>query len=556
MLPSTLSNLLAVVLCLPVALAASLNTTTLTTTGIVAATTTKTTSGVTSSLATNTTSSTSTTVKPTTTPAPTTSAVPNTTILDGPRTTNLLADIPGLYPLPNATDVVKNATLNTTDIQGDILVGMKKQLEVFYFFQINNVTSFKTKLHNIIVPKITSVLQLLDTTTQPIVCLNLAFSQTGIQTLGFNTNLGDTVFAAGQAADASNLGDPGTTNWVPTFTNTKALHGVFLLATDNQTYMDVQIQQLQYVFGTDITNLYSLEGNIRPPPYKGHEMFGYLDGIGQPAVAGFNLSPFPGQLTVSPGVILAGEPGDLGIASRPAWAKDGSFLAFRQLKQLVPEFDNFLLQVAPPISGWTQQQSADLVGARMVGRWKSGAPTDLNPTADNPSQGIDPTQNNNFDYSHPGFNLATDESHCPFAAHIRKTRPRADLNAPDNTIMRAGADVILLATVTATETASSTSNSTMERGLAFVSYQSSIADGFQFLQTVWANQPTFAPSHTPEPGWDPIIGQAGTGTRFMNGYDIQDTSLNLPLQQEFVVSRGGEYFFSPSISAIRDVLSV
>lgn len=116
--------------------------------------------------------------------------------------------------------------------------------------------------------------------------------------------------------------------------------------------------------------------------------------------------------------------------------------------------------------------------------------------------------------------------------------------------------MFLLAIVTATETASFTSNSTIERGLAFVSYQSSIADGFQFLQTVWANQPTFAPSHAPEPGWDPIIGQAGTGTRFMNGYDIQNTNANLQLEQEFVVSRGGEYFFSPSISAIRDVISV
>ncbi|KAG8994444.1 hypothetical protein FRB93_001565 [Tulasnella sp. JGI-2019a] len=552
MVRPTISILLSLALCLPVTLGAAANTTTTSSTAtskltssVVAATTSTTTTKIVA---------TTTTDKPTTTAVPTNSAAPNTTILDGPRTTNLLADIPGLYPLPDPSEVIKNATLNTTDIQGDILVGMKKKLEMFYFFQINNVTSFKAKVHHIIVPEITSVFQLLDTTTQPIVCLNLAFSQTGLQTLGFNTNLGDPVFGAGQAADAVNLGDPGTTNWVKTFTNTKALHGVFLMATDDQAFLDVQIQQLEYVFGTDITHLYSLEGNIRPPPYEGHEMFGYLDGIGQPAVAGFNLSPFPGQLTVSPGVILAGEPGDIRISTRPSWAKDGSFLAFRQLKQLVPEFDNFLLQVAPPISGMTTQESADLVGARMIGRWKSGAPTDLNPTADNPSQGIDPNQNNDFDYSHAGFNLATDESHCPFAAHIRKTRPRADLNAPDNTIMRAG--IPYGPEVTDAETQSGTSNSTLERGLAFVAYQSSLEDGFQFMQKVWANDPTFAPSHTPQPGWDPIIGQAGTSARFMNGYNIQDTTQNLVLKQEYVISRGGEYFFSPSISAIHDVLSV
>jgi hypothetical protein len=98
-------------------------------------------------------------------------------------------------------------------------------------------------------------------------------------------------------------------------------------------------------------------------------VFGFLDGIGQPAVAGFNINPLPGQAVINPGIILAGEPGD--TVSRPTWAKDGSFLVFRQLKQLVPEFNNWLFANAPAMSGFTQQQSADLLGARMIGRWKS-----------------------------------------------------------------------------------------------------------------------------------------------------------------------------------------
>lgn len=100
-------------------------------------------------------------------------------------------------------------------------------------------------------------------------------------------------------------------------------------------------------------------------------VFGYLDGIAQPAVLGFNINPEPGQQLVLPGVILAGQLGDTLIASRPAWAKDGSFLAFRQLQQLVPEFDQFLIDNAPPVAGLTQAESAELLGARMVGRWKS-----------------------------------------------------------------------------------------------------------------------------------------------------------------------------------------
>jgi hypothetical protein len=83
-------------------------------------------------------------------------------------------------------------------------------------------------------------------------------------------------------------------------------------------------------------------------------------------------------------VILLGREGDDGVAppggsgsgiKRPSWALDGSFLAFRYLKQLVPEFDAFLeanaLKVPfPPAPG--DPTGAELLGARLVGRWKSG----------------------------------------------------------------------------------------------------------------------------------------------------------------------------------------
>jgi deferrochelatase/peroxidase EfeB len=98
-----------------------------------------------------------------------------------------------------------------------------------------------------------------------------------------------------------------------------------------------------------------------------------LDGISQPAVTGFDPGN-PGQTFVDPGIILVGEDGDTGNSSRAPWTKDGSFLVFRQLKQLVPEFNKFLLDNALPTANGTtltQQEGADLLGARMVGRWKS-----------------------------------------------------------------------------------------------------------------------------------------------------------------------------------------
>ena len=60
----------------------------------------------------------------------------------------------------------------------------------------------------------------------------------------------------------------------------------------------------------------------------------------------------------------------------------------------------------------------------MFGRWNSGAPIDLTPDVDDPALGNDPNRNNNFNYIHPGEDPATDQSRCPFTAHIRKTNPR------------------------------------------------------------------------------------------------------------------------------------
>lgn len=102
----------------------------------------------------------------------------------------------------------------------------------------------------------------------------------------------------------------------------------------------------------------------------------------------------------------------------------------------------------------------------------------------------------------------------------------------------------------------SSNSTTQERGLAFVAYQSQIAEGFRFIQTQWANVPSFAPAKNETPGWDPMIGANQGGSRFMNGYDVQDQSLSLTMLQDLVISRGGEYFFMPSISALLDVISV
>ena len=93
-----------------------------------------------------------------------------------------------------------------------------------------------------------------------------------------------------------------------------------------------------------------------------------MDGISQPAIRGVDATNRPGQEFIRQGIMLLGREGD--DVTRPPWALDGSFLAFRWLFQLVPEFHTFLKR--NPIPGLEPDLGSELLGARFVGRWMSG----------------------------------------------------------------------------------------------------------------------------------------------------------------------------------------
>lgn len=170
-----------------------------------------------------------------------------------------------------------------------------------------------------------------------------------------------------------------------------------------------------------------------------------------------------------------GRAGDT-IQNRPSWTKDGSFLAFRYLQQLVPEFNQFLKLNAPKVND-PGVNTADLFGARLTGRWKSGAPVQVTPLKDDPALAADPKRVNVF-----AFDSASQEK-CPFAAHVRKMNPRGDFPSTETSInphrvirrgIQYGPEV--------NEQEKKSNKTEKDRGLLFVSYQANLAQGFQFLQ--------------------------------------------------------------------------
>ena len=100
----------------------------------------------------------------------------------------------------------------------------------------------------------------------------------------------------------------------------------------------------------------------------------------------------------------------------------------------------------------------------------------------------------------------------------------------------------------------------------FVCYQTSIGRQFEFIQRRYANDPHFVGGKTRPgggsvtPGFDPIIGQApGGSAREMDepypNYPACNRRTTLDMPNQFVVLTAAAYFFMPSITALRAVLT-
>lgn len=137
------------------------------------------------------------------------------------------------------------------------------------------------------------------------------------------------------------------------------------------------------------------------------------------------------------------------------------------------------------------------------------------------------------DFVYGGF---TAQGKCPLAAHIRKAHIRANFNT--SRIMRRG--------IPYGEDFQS-GKPDIGRGLLFACYQSTIEDGYKFIQTQWANARNFPSANA---GLDVTIGQ-GKATDPPAPFQIGTKSVNVNSVNDFVTAKGGEYFFAPSMAVLR-----
>ncbi len=218
----------------------------------------------------------------------------------------------------------------------------------------------------------------------------------------------------------------------------------------------------------------------------------------------------------------------------------GSYLVYRKLEQNVKKFREQMRALANHL-----QIENDLAGAFIVGRFSDGTPVTL---SDKPINKTAPTVTNNFNYDQD-----TTAMKCPFHAHIRKTNPRGDTGRIESSI-NFDDDLQTERRHRIARRAVSYGENNIAKepetgsGMLFMCFQSNIENQFNFLQFRWANPNNFVQVNV---GADPVIGQPQGTQKWPKQWDKPETQ---EWKFELCVNmKGGEYFFAPSISFLKNL---
>lgn len=293
-------------------------------------------------------------------------------------------------------------------------------------------------------------------------------------------------------------------------------------------------------------------GRIEIDGARNREHFGFADGLSNPAVDETSSARDDGGgrrvkgswEPLAPGEFLLGNLDEAGAVPNvmPAiLGRNGSFLVYRKLHQDVALFRETIEQRSKSL-GMTGQE----LEAKMVGRSREGAPLTRPGAPDL----------NDFTYEDdPG-------TRCPMGSHIRRMHPRTVSNPPpprrgwkklfgrreELPDLTARHRIIRRGVPYGAPLPEGSPDDGLERGLIFVALNADIERQFEFLQTRYAND-----GDSSRQGYDrdPIVGaNEGNGAMVIPGKEGEAPRVceGLPA---FVKMCGGDYFFAPSLSAVR-----
>lgn len=320
-------------------------------------------------------------------------------------------------------------------------------------------------------------------------------------------------------------------------------------------------------------------GQLRPIP---NEHFGFLDGISDPVFEG----QFPphveairkvgnGKLnargewqSLATGEFLLGYPDEareLPPAAAPnLFSVNGTFMAYRKLQENVEAFEAYLDATAAEfgqVYGIADKAEARAtLMAKFAGRWQDGVPLVAAPTyadwvAFNAAH-TDPDERARrlAEYTYADD---IDGAACPASSHTRRVHPRDALGpifpatpgdrSPSGTVLVNRRRILRRGLPYDTSNAAGE----RERGIIMLICCASLERQFEFVQQQWLN---YGMDNNAGNDTCPLLGaRSEKDIKFVipnraDGPNPPYICANLP---QFVETRGGAYFFVPSMTALR-----
>ena len=372
--------------------------------------------------------------------------------------------------------------------------------------------------------------------------VSVAFTWNGLRALGVDEASLATFpeeFRQGMAARAEVIGDTGENspeNWVGGLASPR-LHAIAILFARDETERKRCNTEHAKLLGKceGVEVLSTLDLQAVPPFTHAHDHFGYHDRLSQPVIEGSGDTPTPGSgAPLKPGEFILGYPDENGppynLPQPEILSRNGSYMAYRRMVEHVGKFRDFLRE-----HGKTPEEQ-ELIAAKLMGRWRSGAPLSACPEKDDPALGADMQRNNDFNYAQRGparLRRAAGLAHPPdeSARHGGEHEPPSD-DPPRRHLWPYLPE--------------DKPDDGQERGIAAFIICASLVRQYEFAQNVWANDKNF---HELGNERDPVVGNHdGTLEYKIPKRPIRKTIKGLPA---FTTVKGGAYFFLPGLKALR-----
>ncbi len=374
--------------------------------------------------------------------------------------------------------------------------------------------------------------------------ITAAFTYQGLKALGVPQDSLDSFapeFREGMAARAAELGDLGESsplNWEKPL-GTPDVHLALAALSPDEARLQTVVEKVRRAQ----QELPGIELIWRQDCYQfptGRTSFGFKDGIGQPAVEGSGRLPSnPKEKPLKAGEIILGYPDETGelspMPTPEVLGRNGTYVVFRKLHTKVAAYRRYLRAQA------ASREDEALLGAKLVGRWQSGAPLALSPERDDPTLGGDTQRNNDFLYADDPRGLK-----CPIGAHARRANPRDALDHDGSVDVRLHRMIRRGTSYGPMLPEGVLEDDGVDRGIIFVFAGAHLKRQFEFVKTQWLNDGIFIGAPTEK---DPLVGtNDGSGSFTIPQRPIRRRLQDVP---PFVVTRGGEYCFAPGLRALR-----